>query len=96
MAAPWNRTTALSAIHRDAAGGAGDLTRMVRMEGLEPPRLAALGPKPSVSTNSTTSAGVRSVSVCYSVFAIGESVKPLPAPAARFVGLATLQVNRGL
>ena len=29
---------------------------MVRMEGLEPPRLSALEPKSSVSTNSTTSA----------------------------------------
>ncbi len=30
---------------------------MVRMKGLEPSRLAALVPKTSVSTNSTTSAG---------------------------------------
>lgn len=29
---------------------------MVRMEGIEPPRLAALEPKSSVSTNSTTPA----------------------------------------
>ncbi len=29
---------------------------MVRMKGLEPSRLAALAPKASVSTNSTTSA----------------------------------------
>ena len=29
---------------------------VVRMKGLEPPRLAALDPKSSVSTNSTTSA----------------------------------------
>ena len=29
---------------------------LVRMEGLEPPRLAALDPKSSVSTNFTTSA----------------------------------------
>ncbi len=28
---------------------------MVGMEGVEPPRLAALGSKPSVSTSSTTS-----------------------------------------
>ena len=28
---------------------------MVGMEGVEPPHLAALGSKPSVSTNSTTS-----------------------------------------
>ena len=28
---------------------------MVGMEGIEPPRLAALGSKPSVSTSSTTS-----------------------------------------
>ena len=30
-------------------------TLMVGMEGIEPPRLAALGSKPSVSTSSTTS-----------------------------------------
>jgi hypothetical protein len=29
---------------------------MVRVKGLEPPRLAALGPKPSASTNSATPA----------------------------------------
>lgn len=29
---------------------------MVRAEGLEPPNLAAAGPKPAVSTNSTTPA----------------------------------------
>ena len=32
---------------------------MVGMEGVEPPRLAALGSKPSVSTNSTTSPNLR-------------------------------------
>jgi hypothetical protein len=31
---------------------------MVGMEGVEPPRLAALGSKPSVSTSSTTSPGI--------------------------------------
>ena len=31
---------------------------MVGMEGVEPPRLAALGSKPSVSTSSTTSPGL--------------------------------------
>ena len=30
----------------------------VRMKGVEPPRLAALDPKSSVSTNSTTSAEI--------------------------------------
>ena len=30
---------------------------LVGMEGVEPPRLAALGSKPSVSTSSTTSPG---------------------------------------
>ena len=30
-------------------------TRLVGMEGVEPPRLSALGSKPSVSTSSTTS-----------------------------------------
>ncbi len=32
------------------------VTGLVRMKGLEPSRLAALAPKTSVSTNSTTSA----------------------------------------
>ena len=32
--------------------------KMVRMKGLEPSRLAALEPKSSVSTNSTTSAQI--------------------------------------
>ena len=31
-------------------------TTVVRVKGLEPPRLAALGPKPSASTNSATPA----------------------------------------
>ncbi len=34
---------------------------MVPTEGLEPPHLAALGSKPSVSTNSTTSAQMCSI-----------------------------------
>ena len=33
---------------------------MVRLEGVEPPRLAALDPKSSVSANSTTSARTKS------------------------------------
>ena len=35
-----------------------DLLVMVRVEGLEPPRLAALEPKSSVSTNFTTPASL--------------------------------------
>ncbi len=34
---------------------------LVGMEGVEPPRLAALGSKPSVSTSSTTSPIVRAL-----------------------------------
>ena len=38
----------------------------VRMKGVEPPRLAALDPKSSVSTNSTTSA-IRSANILFFV-----------------------------
>jgi hypothetical protein len=36
---------------------------MVRVKGLEPPRLAALGPKPSASTNSATPAQFREIKI---------------------------------
>jgi hypothetical protein len=39
-----------------ALPGCANLRKMVRLEGLEPPRREALEPKSSVSTNSTTGA----------------------------------------
>ena len=52
---------------------------MVRQEGLEPPRLAASGPKPDVSTNSTTGASAGIVAAA-GTKATGRDV-PAPWPS---------------
>lgn len=50
------RTPEMSCVFKVLERLNGQNDQMVRMEGLEPPRLAALGPKPSASTSSATSA----------------------------------------